>query len=450
MPSMPALSREAEQKITSALGDVTDQVNAGTHPTAAIVKVATAQSIPAGHVRLMVNAYNIGRSEAQRKSSDDLLEKAGEFDLADTEDVLNQMFPDTVKTAGCRAEETVVSLQYQTPPSRLLSRGRRETMAKLASVNWKMVDAPPSLQRDVGAAARKIMREKWASQRQHDDLHRAADTLHRQTLGLLEKLADELRKPGSPSFAEVRDNCVSLHGDMAADVFAKLAGQHRILAKQASRKTLQPVDWSHKPYATFRDLIKSAEAFLQAKEAFDRFATQEAEKARASAPFVEATREGGAELAQSSADKSAGLMYGLMGSAIGSTLGREIASKGVKPIESLQTKARNSLNDPQQTAALRNIQTESMLSDLMANDEVISGYNPHDVISHFNEISQLSPRATNQSGLMRALLRKRLQQGALDPYEVDLLLKIENGLKQRDNPVPGSMGVMSNGPSGVM
>jgi hypothetical protein len=50
---------------------------------------------------------------------------------------------------------------------------------------------------------------------------------------------------------------------------------------------------------------------------------------------------------------------------------------------------------------------------------------------------------------MRTMLRKRLQTGALDPYELDTLLKIENSLKTRDQPqtpaimqAPPTAGVM--------
>jgi hypothetical protein len=77
----------------------------------------------------------------------------------------------------------------------------------------------------------------------------------------------------------------------------------------------------------------------------------------------------------------------------------------------------------------------------MANDDVISGFHPDDVLQHYNEISQLAPRAASQEGLVREILRKRLEGGknAIDPYDVDLLLNIENKIKQRDDPSYGKI-----------
>jgi hypothetical protein len=136
------------------------------------------------------------------------------------------------------------------------------------------------------------------------------------------------------------------------------------------------------------------------------------------------------------------------GAALGSSMGRTLGDQTVRPTAALQSGVLNKLTDPRHEAELRNIQAEAMLTDLMANDDVISGYDPAEVTRHYGEISQLSPRASTQSGLMRALLRKRLQQGAPDPFELDMLIRMENGLRQAGG-ASGSGGVL-NGPAGVL
>ena len=123
------LTKEAENRIASGLNKVIDLVNGGAAPSDAIVKVATELQLPAGHVPLMVNAYNIGRSEAQRKGSTDLFEKVSEFELADASQVLERMFPTTVKSAGVLAEEWAVSPAYMAPPRFLRDRAKREKLA---------------------------------------------------------------------------------------------------------------------------------------------------------------------------------------------------------------------------------------------------------------------------------------------------------------------------------
>jgi len=91
--AMSRLSKQTEQRLTEALEKVATLVSEGEHPNDAIVKVASDAGIPAGHVNLMVTAFNTGRTETQRKIGQDIFEKSAEFDLADAEDILNRMYP---------------------------------------------------------------------------------------------------------------------------------------------------------------------------------------------------------------------------------------------------------------------------------------------------------------------------------------------------------------------
>src|ERR1700761_8849909 len=94
------MSAAAEKVLHSALGDVAGHVNDGLHPDAAIEKAARANHVPCGHVRLMVNAYNIGRTTRQREDGGSPQEKAAEFPLASTANVLERLYPTKVKTAN--------------------------------------------------------------------------------------------------------------------------------------------------------------------------------------------------------------------------------------------------------------------------------------------------------------------------------------------------------------
>ncbi|MEI6271632.1 MAG: hypothetical protein WCP38_04655, partial [Chloroflexota bacterium] len=94
------LSKEAETKITDSLGEVAELVNSGLSPNEAISKTASANGVPVGHLELMVRAYNTGRSEAQRQSGEDPMEKLAEFDLADLKTVIGLVYPDSIKTAA--------------------------------------------------------------------------------------------------------------------------------------------------------------------------------------------------------------------------------------------------------------------------------------------------------------------------------------------------------------
>lgn len=115
--AMSRLSKQAEQRLTEALEKVAVLVSEGEHPNDAIVKVASEGGIPAGHVNLMVTAFNTGRTETQRKIGQDIFEKSAEFDLADAEDILNRMYPKEVKSAAEVRLSSVVSEEYSSPPT---------------------------------------------------------------------------------------------------------------------------------------------------------------------------------------------------------------------------------------------------------------------------------------------------------------------------------------------
>jgi hypothetical protein len=96
------------------------------------------------------------------------------------------------------------------------------------------------------------------------------------------------------------------------------------------------------------------------------------------------------------------------------------------------------LEDPSHENNLRSIRAKADLTDFLANDDVISGFDPDEVLDAYNEISQLSPRATGQPALMRSLLRKRLTQGAVEPFEAGQIVDIEKGLRENTAQRPQS------------
>src|SRR5262245_40309859 len=58
MAGTERIGKAAEEKIISALGDAKDLMNEGLQPNEAIIKAAELHELPAGHIRLMVQAYN--------------------------------------------------------------------------------------------------------------------------------------------------------------------------------------------------------------------------------------------------------------------------------------------------------------------------------------------------------------------------------------------------------
>jgi hypothetical protein len=109
---------------------------------------------------------------------------------------------------------------------------------------------------------------------------------------------------------------------------------------------------------------------------------------------------------------------------------------GLKPPEKSEILQKNleELTDPEHENQLRAIRTRGLLQDLITNDPVISSYDPEDVTGAFNELAQVAPTGTDQRAIMTSLLRKRLQQGQLDTFDIDQLMGMERKIQQQRSP----------------
>ena len=93
------------------------------------------------------------------------------------------------------------------------------------------------------------------------------------------------------------------------------------------------------------------------------------------------------------------------------------------------------LLDPAHESEMQSIRMQAMLTEFLADDPVISTYDPEQVIDAFNQIAQMTPRASMQPAVMRGQLRKMLQQqDAMEPFEASQLVEVEKGLKSVQEP----------------
>ena len=106
-----------------------------------------------------------------------------------------------------------------------------------------------------------------------------------------------------------------------------------------------------------------------------------------------------------------------------------------KPTEEIESEVIEDLLDPSHEADMQRIKMQAMLTEFLADDPVISTYDTEQVIEAFNQIAQMTPRASVQPAIMRGQLRKMLQQqDAMEPFEAGQLLDVEQGLKNVAEP----------------
>jgi hypothetical protein len=117
--------------------------------------------------------------------------------------------------------------------------------------------------------------------------------------------------------------------------------------------------------------------------------------------------------------------------AVGTATGLSALLSGGQPSASeIESEVISDLLDPEHEATMQRIRMQAMLTEFMADDPVISTYDPDQVIEAFNQVAQMTPRAAIQPAIMRGQLRKMLQQqDAMEPFEAGQLIDVERGLK---------------------
>lgn len=239
---MRVLSKQAETKLIAAIEKAAEYANSGMSPNDAIIKSASEADVPAGHINLMVHAYNTGRTTKQRETGEGTLEKAADFQLADADVVLKALYPETVKTSAEIVRDQVVSTEYAVSPRHMLARRQNElkkAAAAAAALPEKTYTPPP---RDELLAAQRSVSEKIAAQRVREETRREATVAYHNAASALEKLSEYFRRPGNMSFQDAVAEVGRRFGEDGVNVLNKVAAVYPHFAKQSATKTLHVGD----------------------------------------------------------------------------------------------------------------------------------------------------------------------------------------------------------------
>jgi len=423
------LNKEAETKITDSLSEVSELVNSGTSPNEAIAKTASAYGIPVGHIELMVRAFNVGRSEAQRRSGNEAHEKLAEFDLADVKSVMDIMYPSVVKSASVLSKDSSVSDAYYRPFNKVepVKLAPLTPLIKLASSlpvyraendTLGSTRTLSSLIEKIGSASDKLRMD-------------SAATKDKVTYGIA-KLANYFRTYGSKPFLVVKDNSERLFGKQASALLNIVLSSNRHLIKQAGTvdDLMAPADVHDEPYKSIKSCIELAQLHLN-KQASSEY-LKDLSKQALQAGFNNSIPEDNTGSVLDGMDKkAAGVsrpgMFDLVSKPLRESLGA-IREHNDSSSGNDAKDWRFIADQRMQELALKNIRSSAAFADLLANDERISSSHPEDVAFHFNEISKVMPESTTNTAVMRPLLRKRLESGTgqVDAADIQQMIEMEN------------------------
>lgn len=403
------LSAEDEKLLLEAVEKSSALVESGTvsDPTEALAKVARELRLTPDFVKLVGYAYNAGATAEQRLRHRDILDKMATIPLANVDKAIRLLYdPDwPAKQAAPRANPADYWIPWD------LVKGS-------AYVDRDRVKAESQLRKAAQHYRQTLRKPACASAPPREDPYKTArwckgqEDLWRSICSVSSELSKSIAA-GDCTVEQYKEAMGRYYGEagrLAAETVVRAASLPDFWLKHFKRAR-----WDVSRLGLSHPLIKgSAEIIdLASKVVRGRGCVQPKNGHR--------KRSNVLNLA------TAGVLAGQWGQ----------MRRGGQVKLPLDTELiRDKVDSPKVRMNERRIRNQALLYNMMANDEVISQYQPEEVVAAYNEIAQLFPRASSQPAMMRALLRKRLSQGAAEPFESAQAAKVESHLWKRTAPVP--------------
>ncbi len=284
------MSEKSEKRLLNALEKVSNHMSSGETPNDAIVKVASEMDIPAGHVQLMVYAVNTGLANAHRESKEHVLDKSAAVDLADAGDILERLYPSSVKTASADKYDTTVSEAYAKTPAWVADLERHK-VASVQIPTFKNTPKAPVVV-DEYTATKKAFNQVQLNLMSVDAARLKVAEVREKTIKLSATLNEYFRIPGHESYTSVEENAVFAFGEQGKTVLNNLATDGRKFEKAASLHA-KPFDVTKAPYTYINQAIKLAADFVDANKTYENTKTEATEKTAAvMRPFVSSPEQG--------------------------------------------------------------------------------------------------------------------------------------------------------------
>ena len=400
------LSKNAEIKITDSLVKVAELVNSGESPNNAIAKTAASAGIPVGHIDLMVRAYNTGRSESQRHSGGDPMEKLADFEIADASSVIELMYPSSVKSAGSVLKSIEVSSVYDRRPNHEVNK-----LKPLSKIAYDYKSQTP-LKKDDSGTFKNISSTIEKMGRDLESIRADASSYKDKMIQGITKLSNYFRTYGGVPFTVAKANSARLFGKKSDHLMDIVSNSNRSLIKQAGKlkDKLAAVDISKAPYSIIKECMDYADGHINKKAAVNH--VQGLINGVISKSLGEHLPVENTGSVLDNLEKSAGLFEAAQSAFPNINPSYESSTEDYK-------KYKLSNQQYAQAMALKNIRSSAAISDLLANDPIISSHHPEDVTSNFNDIAGVMPDLASTPGVLRPLLRKRLEGGEAAVSEAD-------------------------------
>ena len=425
-----------ERRLIKAAEEVTTRVAGGASPEDALVKVANALDLNPAQMCRAGEAYNTACSirNQRTKSGHDRL---GNIPLVNIDNAIATAFPSGVKSAAVTTaiEQAAVS----TPVPNL--------MAKAAAAAWKHpstdfvfdTQIEPSAPLAGSTYNRQASIKRANEIREENEVRDALAGANNNLTTTLIKAADDLRYafPRLP-FSYVEEALHARYDKALATQVADTVWEASMAEKMGqSRYSGQPTrrlhDYSLTPFTTIDRFVKAALDVVAAETRFNDYQTK---AASANSSVEEEGRNGPFAFRFAQRAKQANIanirntLFGMTG--VPDRLNTSSNPSGAYERE-LQS-AIDGMEDPDTRDQITRIKTQTIVSELLKNDPVLSRYDQSEVIDRFNELAEVAPQIIDKPMMLRSALRRVVQAGGVDPFEVGQYASISNQFKEQATP----------------
>lgn len=414
--STALMSSEQESRFIEAVKSAIRLSNKGMDPSDAIAKTAGDYGYGKPFVSRMVEAFNVSKVSKHRKEASGEA-KVASFPLADVDRVLSLMYPDkapeapATKTAsawvptGANYVETRIFNLENEP--KLSSRPARSSAAPDMGVMLKR--AYDEMDRCDHAVA--VCRDEVRACREHLVLS-------------IQKAADYFKQLYHEPFERVEAALIKHWGDSGKQLGNVLWKESGLALRPRSDKRAsigRRVRMSERtPYVLVDNVMQCRGQFKEAAAAYAAAVKKASDyRAKLSAKMARLR-------------KYADLLPTLVGANILSKMTG--GDKSEASTADIMSGASEAALPPEYQAEHNAITAQLMLKDFLANDTVLRQADPVSVVQAYNEIASVAPRAATNPMVMRGLLRKAVEAGSYDPFDLANLVTLESGIKKRDEP----------------
>lgn len=434
---MQSLSRSDEQKLLDGVKQAVDLVDSeGLSPNDALQKVAEEFNYSPGFLKAACNAFNNGRQLAQWKANDSVLDKLASFPLAHYETVHDNIWGSTQEKAASASAGQPTFASYDDQVRQQLLDMDISSTEKVAEEISPVVSEYQQ-ERQVKLAYDKLEFQRRQTEEARRDKVAAEDNLWYR-MHLLEDYFKKFAYDRMP-FAQVENAAATYYGEAGKALMGYMADRFP-REKRASdhSKTWsgfhQPVDRNSEPFTLIDACIKQAQAVNELKSflagAEEKLAAIQDEYHSFTQLRSPSRNSSQSTLTPSLIDapeKEASLLGGAAGGAafgFGRNFADAIQGDAKKQVENQIAE----LESPEHLDELRKIKAQTLLTQMLSDpDNPLSGYDPEEVLTAYNEIVQLSPRLADQPAALAPILNRRLV-GNTEPFEIGETIKLEESL----------------------